>query len=62
MRLSGEIEDNIVNLWVDEVDTLGVIFLHHLCVFLHHLCIFLHRLCVFLHLGCVKSLHLGALF
>ena len=46
----------------NEVNTLGVIFLHHLCMFLHHLCVFLHRLCIFLHLGCVKSLHLGALF
>ena len=46
----------------DEVATLGVVFLHPLCMFLHHLCVFLHRLCVFLHLGCLKSLHQGLLF
>ena len=46
----------------NEVDTLGVVFLHPLCMFLHHLCVFLHRLCKFLLLRCVKSLHPGALF
>ena len=26
----------------DEVDTLGVVFLHPLCMFLHRPCVFLH--------------------
>ena len=43
------------------MDTLGVVFLHTLCMFLHHLCVFLHCLCVFLHLVCVKSLHKGTI-